>query len=230
MIVINKLKFPLYGIIIIVSILVGYIYVYRSLKRDNFNDKNIKLLWLLYFTFPIVFGLLYTMCTNSSVHSILESGLSSYGGLIGIILSSIIFEFIVPSDKKIIKYSILSLPLIYGISKIACFVSGCCYGIPYDGIFSVRYPQGLNINLFPVQFVETITFIILFIILNKFKNNKYIIYITIIMCALAKGLLDFLRYEHVNKVITNNQIFSIILVIVTIIVFIVNKIINRKKC
>ena len=55
---------------------------------------------------------------------------------------------------------------------------------------------------------------------------KNIIYITIIVGALLKGLLDFLRNSHINQMISVNQIFSIILIVLVIVIFIVNK--NRK--
>lgn len=220
--VISKQTFPFYGIILLISIIISLFYIYRMLKKENIKDKNIYLYILLYGLFAIVFGKFYTMITSNE-YNILKAGLSSYGGLIGVILASIIFEFIVPTNKKIIKYTIISLPLTYGIGKIACFIAGCCYGIPYNGIFNVVYKDGLNIPLFPIQITETIVFIIIFIICNKLRNNKNIIYITIFISTIAKFLLDFLRYEHINKLITTNQIFSIIVIIAIIVLLIIKK-------
>lgn len=227
--IIGKIKFPIYGIIIVLSIIIGMLYIYLSLKKDKISNKNILLYYLMFGAFSLIFGKIFTILTNPNMDNLLTASLSSYGGVIGVILASIIFEYILPTDKKIIKYSIISLPLIYGVSKIACFVVGCCYGIPYDGLFSVIYSNGLNISLFPIQLVETIVFVILFIICNKIKNNKNIVYITIILCSLFKFLLDFLRYDHVYKLITINQIFSLILFIGTIGLLVYNKIKYRKR-
>lgn len=220
--IISKQTFPFYGIILLISIIISLFYIYRMLKKENIKDKNIYLYILLYGLFAIVFGKFYTMITSNE-YNILKAGLSSYGGLIGVILASIIFEFIVPTNKKIIKYTIISLPLTYGIGKIACFIAGCCYGIPYNGLFNVIYKDGLNIPLFPIQITETIVFIMIFIICNKLRNNKNIIYITIFISTIAKFLLDFLRYEHINKLITTNQIFSLVIIIVLIIIVIIKK-------
>lgn len=220
--IISKQTFPFYGIILLISIIISLFYIYRMLKKENIKDKNIYLYILLYGLFAIVFGKFYTMITSNE-YNILKAGLSSYGGLIGVILASIIFEFIVPTNKKIIKYTIISLPLTYGIGKIACFIAGCCYGIPYNGLFNVVYKDGLNIPLFPIQITETIVFIMIFIICNKLRNNKNIIYITIFISTIAKFLLDFLRYEHINKLITTNQVFSIIVIIAIIVLLIIKK-------
>lgn len=220
--IISKQTFPFYGIILLISIIISLFYIYRMLKKENIKDKNIYLYILLYGLFAITFGKFYTMITSNE-YNILKAGLSSYGGLIGVILASIIFEFIVPTNKKIIKYTIISLPLTYGIGKIACFIAGCCYGIPYNGIFNVVYKDGLNIPLFPIQITEAIVFIIIFIICNKLRNNKNTIYITIFISTIAKFSLDFLRYEHINKLITANQIFSIIVIIAIIVLLIIKK-------
>jgi len=224
--VISKQTFPFYGIILLISISIGLFYIFRMLKKDGIKDKNIYLYILLYVLFAIVFGKFYTMI-SSNEYNILKAGLSSYGGLIGVILATIIFELILPTNKKLIKYVIISLPLTYGIAKIGCFIAGCCYGIPYNGIFNVIYKDDLNIPLFPIQLLESIVFIIIFVICNKLKDHKNVIYTTVFISIIAKFLLDFLRYEHINKLLSTNQIFSIIILIVLIIMIIIKKIIKK---
>ncbi len=221
--IINTFKFNFYGVLLVSSIIIGFIYIFLSLKKEKEDINQLKLYALLFFSFAFVFGKIFTIVVSKEPVNIINAGFSSYGGLIGVISSAIIFEKIVPMNKKLIKYSILSLPLVYSVSKIGCFLAGCCYGIPYDGFYSVTYTSGLNIKLFPIQLTESIVFLIIFLILNKFKNNKNIIYITIIISALMKYLLDFLRYEHINKFITVNQVFSLILIIGTFIILIINE-------
>ena len=225
--IISKYSFPFYGIIILCSIISSLVYIYLNLKKENINNKNVFLYILMYISFAIVFGKLYTVITDPNQSNIFTAGLSSYGGLIGVVISSIIFEKILPTDNKIIKYTIISLPLTYGISKIGCFIAGCCYGIPYDGILSVTYVDGLNIKLFPIQFLEVVVFLIIFMICNKLKDKKNIIYITLFLVSIFKFLLDFLRYDHIKKLITVNQIFSLILLIVVIIILVYKKFKNQ---
>ena len=221
--VIPSFKFPFYAVMILSSIIIGCLYIFFSLRKEKMKVKEIFLFFLLLTISALMFGKFFTMVTDHGTKDFLKVGFSSYGGLIGVIFAAICFEFIVPSEKKIIKYSILSLPLIYSISKIGCTIVGCCGGIPYDGFLAVTYSAKQNISQFPIQALEVISFMILFLILNKLKNKKSIIYITIVSCAILKFLLDFLRYEHVNKLFSVNQIFSIILVVITIIVWIIVK-------
>ena len=216
--VISKQTFPFYGIILLISISLGLFYIFKMLRKEGIKDKNIYLYILLYVLFAIVFGKFYTMITTQEIN-ILKAGLSSYGGLVGVTIATIIFELILPTNKKLIKYVIISLPLTYGIAKIGCFIAGCCYGIPYNGLFNVVYKDGLNIPLFPIQITETLVFIIIFIICNRLKKNKNIIYITIFISIIAKFLLDFLRYEHINKFLSINQVFSITILVILIIIY-----------
>lgn len=222
---IPKINFPIYMIIILLSIFIGMIYVFNSLKKISKVD-NLYLYFILNMMLTLFMGIMVSIILSGSF-DFSSIGLSSYGGVAGVILSSLIFEKIIPYDGNLIKFSIISLSLIYGLSKIACFISGCCYGIPYDGLLFVRYNK---LNVFPVQFLETVVFIIIFIICNRFKGNKNIIWYTIFTSAFFKFLLDYLRYDHINKLITVNQVISIVLMILSVIVIIYKKsIYNEKK-
>lgn len=209
---INKINFPIYGIIVLTSIFIGMLYIYINLRKEK--TSHLLLFFSFYLIFSFVCGKLFTIVASSFKYSFQDTTLSSYGGFIGVILAAIVYEIIYPSNKKVIKYATISLPLVYGLSKIACFVSGCCYGLPYYSSFSVIYTDGLNIPLFPVQILETIVFIGIFIWCHRNRENRYIVYTTIIISALFKFSLDFFRYEHLSKVITINQWFSIGLIIV----------------
>ncbi len=206
--IINKINFPIYGTLIMLSIIAGIIYNVINLKKEKLNKEYILYYALLFVTCC----LLGTIVINKLVDN--NWGLSSYYGLISVIGCALIFNKIVPKDNIYLKYAIISLPLIYSIGKIGCFFAGCCYGIEYDHILSVTYTFGLNTPLFPIQALEAIIFFILFLILNHFKNKKNINEITIIVCATFKLLLDFLRYEHMSKLITKNQIISLILIVI----------------
>ena len=220
--IIPKFNFPFYGIIVVLSVLIGMGYIFLNIKKERFNNKQVSLYFIMYISFAFVFGKMYTVLIYGE-KNFMEAGLSAYGGLVGVIIASIIFEKILPTDKKIIKYSILSLPLVYGISKIACFIAGCCGGIPYDGLFKVKYTNMLNIWQFPVQLLEVIVSLAIFVICQLCNKNKNINYIVLILVFVSKFLMDFLRYEHVETLITRNQIFSIIMLLITIIVYIYNK-------
>ena len=200
------------------------IYIYICVDKEKISKKNIFVFFSMFFIIVILCGKIYTLIEYPN-SNFLKIGVTGYGGLIGVILSALIYYFIY-KDKRFIKYAILSLPLMYGFAKLSCFFNGCCYGIPYNGILSVTYPHVMSKSLFPIQLVETISFIILFNICNSMNKHKNIIYITLLLTFILKFLLDFLRYSHTYDLISNNQVVSIIFCFITIIIYFINK---RKK-
>lgn len=167
----------------------------------------------------IVFGgLLYTYIFSGSL------GFSSLGGMFGGLLGLFVYSILL---KKNFKYVLIlfmpSIPLMYAIGKIGCFVAGCCHGIPYDGIGHIVYVNSkvavLNIPLFPVQIVESFVFFMIFIyVISRYLKNLISIKLImkeIIICSIAKLLLDFFRYDHVIKIITTNQIMCLVLIVIS---------------
>ena len=220
--IIHKINFPLYGIIIVLSVVIGMIYIYYNIKKEGCKNNQILLYFIMYLPFAFVFGKMYTVLAYGE-NDYLKAGLSAYGGLIGVVIAAIIFEKILSVDGKIIKYTILSLPLVYGLTKIACFIAGCCGGIPYEGIFKIKYVDLLNVWQFPIQIAEVIVFLLIFIFCHLSRNKKGINYIVIVLVCIFKFLLDFLRYDHINIAITKNQMFSIFLLLITILTYVICK-------
>ena len=221
----HQAKYSLYAPWIIVSILIGMLFNNIFLEKKHVEKKYRLFFILILSIYAIAGGILFN-CIINRTSSI---GLTSYGGVLGIILGALIFGRMETQNKSIyLKSAILSLPLIYSISKLACFFSGCCYGIPYYGFFSITYTYGLNIPLLPIQLIETIVFMFLFFICLLMQKNSYIVEITIVLSAVVKGLLDFLRYEHLKHSITINQVISMIFVIIGLSAILKRKLKSRR--
>ncbi len=221
--IINKVDSSFYNIIIVISILSGILYILLSLYNEKLLNKKIIIFIVMFFIFSILGGKLYTYLMYDLDCSFFESSLSSYGGLISVVIASIIYEKIFPTKGKVIKYTILSLPLIYSFTKIGCSLIGCCEGIAYSGPLNITYPHQHDFSLFPIQMLEVIIFFILFLFVNKNKNRKDIPYITLLFISIFKYLSEFLRYSETNIIINQNQLFSILLFTVTLILFIIHR-------
>lgn len=223
---------PIYGIIILISITIGIIYIFLQNKKIE-NDKYLNMALVLYMLLGSVFGAKYfSYLSNPSRYNhefnFFRIGLSSYGAVIGMIILLIVYSMQYKKKLKDLLYFIIpSIPLMYSIGKIGCFLAGCCYGIKYNGLFSVTYHYSHNningISLFPVQIVETIVFFIIFLIICYLQRKNYnklkVISISFILCGIFKFLLDYLRASHINAFISLNQYVSIIFVIIGLILF-----------
>lgn len=124
---------------------------------------------------------------------IFSGGFVFYGGLI----FAFFLVFIYCKIFRLKFFNILSAlfvvaPLIHSLGRIGCLFSGCCYGIPYNGIFSVFIRGAERI---PVQLIESIGNFLIFIIqiLLLHKHKKALIFNYLISYAVLRFFCEFLR-------------------------------------
>ena len=207
-----------YPSMIVLSMVLNVILVLLISRKFNYPFYEVVSM-IVIDTLGIVFGgLFYTYIFSGSL------GFSSLGGMFGGLLGLFVYSILL---KKNFKYVLIlfmpSIPLMYAIGKIGCFVAGCCHGIPYDGIGHIVYVNSkvavLNTPLFPVQIVESFVFFMIFIyVISRYLKNLISIKLImkeIIICSIAKLLLDFFRYDHVIKIITTNQIMCLVLIVIS---------------
>ena len=153
-------------------------------------------------------------------------GMVFYGGIIGSVVAAYLY-----CKRELLPFTPLFdiitpfVPFVHGMGRIGCFMSGCCYGREYNGIFSVQFPYnesipGLDsVRRIPVQIIEVglnfIAAIVLLILAYKavLKQGQllgiYIVYYTI-----ARFFIEMLRGDEIRGVIygiSTSQIISIIL-------------------
>lgn len=219
-------QYHLYAILLIASLLIGLFIPGVKLAKAGIRKDVLVCVGLLNLMLALFFGKIYTMISEGSLN-VLRTGFSSLGGLIGFLAGTYIFYFICDKDKRILENYILSLPLIYAISKMGCFFAGCCHGMEYSGIFCVRYDVGsacrVESDVFPVQLAETVVFLGIYLLFSfkKMVNNK--VTVILLVSAVAKFSLDFFRYSHMGKIVTSNQIVCVVIIILCIALFVFGK-------
>lgn len=216
-------QFHLYPILLIASLVIGLLIPSIKLAKAGMRKDILLCVAVLNMFLALFFGKIYTMIADKSI-DIINSGFSSLGGLVGFLVGTYIFYFICDKDKKIPENYIISLPLIYAISKIGCFFAGCCHGIEYSGVLNVRYELSsaceVTTGVLPIQIIETIVFFSIYLMLSivkKVKIKENIVTITLLLSTIAKFILDFLRYSHIGKVLSFNQIVCLIIAFVCIV-------------
>ncbi len=99
-----------------------------------------------------------------------------------------------------------NLVLIYSISKIGCFFSGCCKG--------VLLSNGKNL---PIQLIESIINFVIYIIIIKnyknFKNSYQKIGFTCMFFTFFKFILEFFRYSNLYEILSISQLMCIVVFI-----------------
>ena len=205
-------KIPLYGAFIVISVFSGLFTFYKNINEDNINSIE-KYSLVMYFFIGITVG---AKCFGYLING--SDSLSFYGAIIGIIIMLLLFSFIYKKSFMNLLYAFFPcVPLMYGIGKIGCFFIGCCYGIRYKGIFHVVYnysysaPKG--VSLFPIQLLESIVFILIFIffsmLIRKNGFRDIVLGWLFIVCGVFKFFLDYLRMSHVGIILSFNQVISL---------------------
>ena len=124
--------------------------------------------------YVIFYDLSYFLDNPIEILQIWNGGMSFHGGLLGVILSSIIFA----KSKKIEVFEYLDViaivtPIGLFFGRIANFINSELYGKSTEVFWSVKFLKVDNISRHPSQLYEAfLEGIILFIILIYFKNNK----------------------------------------------------------
>lgn len=149
-----------------------------------------------------------------------KTGYVFYGGLLGGIWAIVIYSKIYKLSCSLnLNIVLLVTPLIHFFGRIGCFCSGCCYGIEWDGPFSV-YIHGAN--RFPVQLFESCGNLILFLFLLFIftKNSEIIVFCYFICYGFLRLIVECFRGDINRGFIGKISISSFIsLIVITIGIF-----------
>lgn len=166
------------------------------------------------------------------ISMLMQGGFVFYGGLIGGILGLLVYSKVFKiSFKKLCLILIPVVPLFHSIGRIGCLCAGCCYGMEYHGFGSITFyntdfaPTG--IPLFPMQIVESICNLLIFIVIlltyKKFKGTLKTISLYAILYSIVRFILEFYRGDIARGILlglSTSQWISIALFIVGVILWI----------
>lgn len=206
---VNYNRISPYSVLFIASFLISFLIAYLVMIKNKIPKTLAILAPMANFIGATFGGLMYTVLVSR------ELGFSSMGGLFGVIIITMVLGLLFSEYKEVLWTAFGTvIPLLYSVSKLGCFLVGCCYGIKYDGPFHVIYSHKApltGVNLFPVQLLESLVFFGIFIV------SVYLIWIRksagisfcLALCALAKFSLEFLRESNQSVFLGVNQIFCL---------------------
>ncbi len=148
-----------------------------------------------------------------------EGGLTFYGGLILALLGGVFYSYYrKASFLKYVDYLSPFIILGYAITRIGCFLNGCCYGHITDLPWGVVFPVIDGYPRHPTQLYASIAALIIFFILRYLKKYKYyhgyIFLYFIIFYGISRFLVEFFRVSPaVLWGLSQAQIASLIFII-----------------
>ena len=220
-----------YSLAYVVGLIIGWIYCNKFLIKDLVKKKQFDD-YIAYIIIGIIIGgrLGYVFIYNPSyyLNNIVEipmiwnGGMSFHGGVIGVILSTIIF--CKKNNQNIFYYLdlvALSSPIGIFLGRISNFINSELYGRESDIIWSVKFIQIDNLNRHPSQIYEAIfEGIVLFIILNLFykkfsKRTGLVSALFIIFYSVFRFVIEFTREPdaHIGLLMFSMSLGQIISII-----------------
>jgi len=230
-----------YSLAYIAGIIIGWLLCKKILiQKSDINEKFDD--YITYLVIGMIIGgrLGYIIFYNFSyyinnffdIFKVWEGGMSFHGGLIGIIIASILFSKKHNQDS-FLYMDLVSLVAPIGIffGRLANFINSELYGTPTDIPWAVTFIQVDNLSRHPSQLYEEILEgIILFIILMYFKNKDYlkkpglISGLFLIFYSIFRFFIEFVRVPdeqlgHLIFELSMGQIISLIFFVIGIILF-----------
>ena len=231
-----SLEIRWYSISYIAGILIGWFlskkfFISDNEIREKFDD------YLTYIIFGVILGgrlgyvifydINYYLNNFFDIFKIWQGGMSFHGGLLGIIIVSIIFAK--RNNQNPFKYlDIVSLVAPIGIffGRIANFINSELYGTETDVPWSVKFIQIDDLNRHPSQLYEAffeglILFLILIYLWKRYSNKTsgFISGIFLIIYSFFRFVIEFFRVpdEHLGYLIFNlsmGQLLSVIFILI----------------
>jgi len=206
-----------YSLAYILGIIIGWIYAVKIIKLTTKNIRNFDPVkkshfddLIIYLVIGIILGgrIGYVIFYNLEYYSqnffeifkVWQGGMSFHGGLLGVIISTIIFSK--KTKTNFFKFTdIISCAAPIGIffGRIANFINGELYGKISTLPWAVIFPDGGNVARHPSQIYEAILEgIFLFILINYFALKKQLIFKTGFISGIFLILYSILRIFSEN--------------------------------
>ena len=230
-----------YSLAYIIGIVIGWllckkIFIQKSDITKKFDD------FLTYLIIGIIIGgrLGYVIFYNFDyyitnifdIFKVWQGGMSFHGGLLGIIVASILFAKKNNQNPFLYMDQVaLVAPIGIFFGRIANFINSELYGIPTDVSWSVTFIQIDTLSRHPSQLYEAILEgIILFVILVYFRKKDYlqmpglISALFLIIYSIFRFFVEYFRApdEHLGYLVFDlsmGQIISVVFLIIGIILF-----------
>lgn len=114
----------------------------------------------------------------------------------------------------------LYAPLLQSISRIGCFLAGCCYGLPTTARWGITYtaPDSiapLHVCLHPTQLYSSIGLMLIFCLLyfalqHRFKKDGQLVCFYIFFVGLERCVVDIWRGDRMNNIsLSVNQLIAL---------------------
>ncbi|MEA3492818.1 MAG: prolipoprotein diacylglyceryl transferase [Candidatus Margulisiibacteriota bacterium] len=215
---IGGLSIHSYGLMMAIAFLVGIFIAICYAKREELKGDIIIDL-SVYVIIAAIVGARFLYVAgqwDKYKDNLLDIFMVQKGGLVflGGLLLSILVVVLYAKRKRIPVLKLLDVltpgtALGYAITRIGCFLNGCCFGMPTDSPCGIEFPPGSlayfyypDQHLHPTQLYSSASMLLAFIILivlYRFKKfDGQIFYWGLIFYSVYRFAVEFLRFSPMH--------------------------------
>lgn len=230
----------LYQIFMILSVVIYVLVLAIFIKKS----KLLNIDFYFYISLIFVFGyagakMFYMMEDFPNSFSFnhffnLRKGYVLYGGVFFVFLTTFLYSKLSNINPFILlDINVIAMSLSVFVGKIACLMAGCCYGNPtylesiglvFTSDYCIAFPK--NEPLFPIQIIDSVFGLILFVSLSYFKGKLkvgYLFWIFMTAYPIYRFFSEFYRGDESRGFVFDglfslSQFYSLILVIFSVII------------
>jgi phosphatidylglycerol:prolipoprotein diacylglycerol transferase len=224
-----------YGFFIALGAIFGYIYTaYEARKQFKVTYDTTQALVLSIIIAAVLGGKLFLIFEDPKLYlndpgALLRnfgSGFVFYGSLLTAIPVMLIFfrRHKLPV-LPMLDIMAVTACLVHGMGRMGCYMAGCCYGVPSEGLFGVTFTSPLcqadplNTPLHPTQLYSAILIfgiaIMLIVVKGRKQFNGQLFMLYLMAYAIGRAVIEVFRGDLdrgyvIEDVLSNSQLISII--------------------
>lgn len=167
-------------------------------NKNYYFGKIVEIILILLEIAIMTFILIKATNFNRPLGDLLNTSANYFGALFGVFpLWLSVTIILMTNPLKSIDVATMTMPLFLFVVKIACFLNGCCWGIPWEhGLYNYHYDHpGYQV---PVQAIEAFWALAIFIFLSIYRKKAksgtiYPLYV--ILYSATRFFSEFLRAD-----------------------------------
>ena len=233
-----------YGVLLALSFILGIILAAKKADKRGINGEDVVNIGFVILIssvvgarfFYVIFHLsefrgrwIYTFWPIQEDGTIGLGGLILLGGFVFAFVASMVYIMIKKLDFWKLADSVApSIALGIFLTRIGCFLNGCCFGKACDLPWGVRFPHNSpagavmgDAYLHPTQLYSSLYGLIIFTILMLLDRRKvfhgFLFGIFLVLYGISRFTVDFFRYYESQMFIIDgiefNQLISILMLI-----------------
>lgn len=243
---IGPVTFHMYGLMIAIGFMAALL---MSLNRGKKKGMSEDMIYGIFFC--AIFGgmagsrLLYyiveipSILENPSILWDFKNGYVVYGGIIGGVLTSMIYCKI--KKQRFLSYFDLVMPavsLAQGFGRLGCFFAGCCYGRETDAWYGITFRNSAfapnNVKLIPTQLISSAGDFLFCILLLSYAKREpkegRVAAVYMLFYGIGRFAIEFLRNDYRGSVgvFSTSQLISIGVVALGVVLYVVASKFQKK--